>query len=805
MKSRITLSMLALALIALMGSTSVSAQNTYDRISVVEQFTSATCGPCVAAGPVMARVISLANGSVSIRYHMNFPAPGDPWNVQNPADNASRQQFYSVNGIPTARVNGKATVDPRNEAQLTQTIGTDNAVKAPAKITVTQAGTAVKVKIETNVDLKSHKLHVALVSRKTVLEDLPANLPGSNQETEFGDAMLKMMPNAGGTVLSLDANSSKEFDFTFNQGQGDLWPAGQQYVIAFIQANTSREVIQAGSNLDEVFARLEFKGTKWQKIDKGAKKTASITVSNPGKSAMEAELSIANGQALVDAGWQIALSEEVIALAAGASKNITVETTAPANAGFAAIALNAKPINITGIPRESSIEHGYLTNGARAAVWAGITSGAAGQYVSAMATTHAGDVVFIPATQEVVTAFPPTEFDAGIFPVGVDGRFNIPAVAQLAVNMTSQGKGVYVAAPMGISVSTADANQQFAGYPEANAWVSETLGLKLQGTGPVARYTGNTLTPFTLNGIAAEPLGQNDKTQAAVWNLNRPTQSWPFYCEVQDVFSINAGSKSVAWSYSDNKTTNIVGVRCENSGQGRVVYSSWGVEHANDANARKILMQRILDYLMPAGDRPVISLNNTTLNFGTVSAGTTKDMTLTITNTGKANLEISTMTITGSGSSLYKVTAGGVSGSNVVLAPNASRSVTVQYAPTGAGTAAANLVISNNDAPVTVSLRGTSTTTSVETDVVSETGAIGMTLVGANPVSSSSAIRVRANGDLRVSVVNAAGQEVATLFSGMVNGTELVNVDASMLTSGAYNVVASNGADRATLSVVVAR
>ena len=805
MKSRFTVSMLAVALIALMGSVSASAQNTYDRISLVEQFTSATCGPCVAAGPVMGRVISLANGSVSIRYHMSFPAPGDPWNVANPAENSSRQTFYSVNSIPTARVNGKTTTDPRNEALLTQTINTDNAVKSPMKITVTQAGTAVKVKIETNIDLKSHKLQVALVSRRTVLEGLPADLPGSNGETEFGDAMLDMMPNAAGTALSMDANSSKEFDFTFNQGQGDLWPVGQQYVIAFVQANTSREVLQAGTNLNEVFARLEFKGTKWQYIDKGEKKTASITVSNPGKDAMEVELSVANGQALVDAGWQVALSEEMIALAAGASKTITVASTAPSSASFAGIVLNAKPINVTGIPREASVEHGYLTKGARAAVWSGISNGAAGQYVSALQTTHADDVVFIPAAQEVLTAFPPTDFDAGLFSVGVDGRFNIPGVAQLATIMTAQGKGVYVAAPMGISVATAAGNQQFAGYPEANAWVTETLGLKLQGTGPVARYTGNTLTPFTLNGIASEPLGQNDKSAAAVWNLNRPTQNWPFYCEVQDVFSINAGSKSVAWSYSDNKTTNIVGIRCENAGQGRVVYSSWGVEHANDANARKVLTQRILDYLMPAGDRPVISVNNTTLNFGSVAAGQTKDMSFTITNTGKANLEISTMTITGAGASLYTVTAGGVSGSDVVLAPNASRTVTVRFAPTAAGTANASLVVNNNDAPVTISLRGSSTTTSVETDVVSETGAIGMTLVGANPVSSSSAIRVRANDNVRVSVINAAGQEVATLFNGVVNGTELVNIDASMLTSGAYNVVASNGADRATLSVVVAR
>lgn len=209
MKARFPLRMLLAACVAFIGVHSLMAQNTYDRTSLIEQFTSATCGPCVAAGPVMARVVQLSNGVVSIRYHMDFPAPGDPWNVANPAENASRQTLYGVSGIPTARVNGKTTVDPRQEQPLVNQITTDNNAKSPLKITVTQNGTNVNVKVETNIALKAHKLHVALVSRKTVLPDLPANLQYSNGETEFGDAMLKMMPNAAGTALDLDANTSK--------------------------------------------------------------------------------------------------------------------------------------------------------------------------------------------------------------------------------------------------------------------------------------------------------------------------------------------------------------------------------------------------------------------------------------------------------------------------------------------------------------------------------------------------------------------------------------------------------------------
>lgn len=801
---------LAVALCLFVGAVGSFAQNTYQRLSVLEVFTSATCPPCAPAAGMLREIISPANGVVSARFHLNFPAPNDPFYVDNPVDNSARQSFYAVNSIPDGYLNGKKVgLSASAGPTILAAVKTDNAKMAPCKIEVTHGpttdGGTVSVKVTTNVDLKSHKLHVAVVSYNTDIPGLSTTLTNSNGEESFSDAMNKMLPNASGTTLSIDAAKDQTFNFTYTRKGATTWPTGQQYIVAYIQNNSTREVIQGGTDLIVYQPVLTLNGKVWERIERKGTKTANFTVSNPTDAPLSVAMSVGNIDALAQAGWEVALDKDMFDIPAKGSVTVKASTTAPDVASFAGIDVVAKANVSAGISKDGKTTFGYLTEGTRVAVWAGISNGAAGQFVSAAQTTHAKDAAYIPATNEALQAFPPTDFDAGVFCVGVDGRFSIPGVAQLALLMTSQGKGVYVAAPMGISVATNAQNQQFAGYPEANAWITETLGLKLQGTGPVARYTGNTLTPYTLNGVGSEPLGQTDKNAAATWNLNRPTQNWPFYCEVQDVFSINAGSKSVSWAYSDNKNTNIVGIRCENSGQGRVVYSSWGVEHINDANARKTLMQRILDYIMPAGDRPVISVNNTSLNFGSINAGSTKDMTFSITNTGKANLEISTMTITGAGSAAFAVTAGGVSGTNVVIAPNASRTVTVQYAPTAAGTSSANLVISSNDSPVTIQLRGSSTTTSVETDVVSETGAIGMTLVGANPVSTSSAIRVRAAGDIRVSVVNAAGQEVATLFNGMVNGTELVNVDASMLTSGAYNVVASNGADRATLSVVVAR
>ncbi len=808
MKTRRRLQAFIVMMGLLIGVVGSSAQNTYDRLSILEVFTSATCPPCVPAAGMLKDVISPANGVVSARFHLNFPAPNDPFYVDNAVDNGSRQTFYAVNSIPDGYLNGKKVgLSASAGPNLLAAVKADNAKKSPCKIDVvhtpTANGGAVKVTVTTNADLKAHKLHVAVVSYLTEIPGLSSRLTNSNGEEEFSDAMNKMLPNAGGTSLSIDASKDQTFEFTYNRKGQETWPAGQQYVIAYIQTNSSREVIQAGTNLIVYQPILTVDGTVWEKIGRKASKTQRMTVKNPTPSPLSVTFSVGNIDALNTAGWTVNLDKEVVEIPANGSVKLNATVTAPDVASFAAIDVVATANVTEGVSKDGKGSFGYLTEGTRVAVWGGISTGGQGQYLTAAQTSHKADVAFIPATNEILQAFPPTEFDAGVFCVGFDGRFSIPGVAQIATVMTSQGKGVYVAAPIGLAVATNPQNQQFAGYPEANAWLTETLGLKLVST--VERNDGRVFTAFTLSGVPTEVLGQNDKGAAASWKLNSQPQSWPFFCQAQDVFSITGGSKSVSWAFSDAKNTNVVGVRCENSGQGRVVYSSWGVEHINDAAARKVLMQRILDYLMPAGDRPSISLNNTNLSFGSVATGSTKDLSFTITNTGKANLEISAMSLTGADASMFSVTAGGVDGSNVVIAPNGSRTVTVRFAPTMAKSASAALSITNNDSQAIVQLRGTATTSSVETDVVSETGAIGMTLVGANPVSSSSAIRLRANGDVRMTVVNTAGREVATLFSGMVNGTEVVNVDASVLASGTYTVVAGNGADRAVMSLVVAR
>ena len=99
---------------------------------------------------------------------------------------------------------------------------------------------------------------------------------------------------------------------------------------------------------------------------------------------------------------------------------------------------------------------------------------------------------------------------------------------------------------------------------------------------------------------------------------------------------------------------------------------------------------------------PAIFVSPAFLDFGSVSAGQTKDLPLTITNKGNSALAVSTVKTTGSA---FSVT----SAAPPPIAPGASATVTVRFAPTAGGAQTGTLTIATNDPAqptVTLNLTG---------------------------------------------------------------------------------------------------
>jgi hypothetical protein len=65
------------------------------RLVMLEEFTSATCGPCVSKNSLFwSWQTANPDKFTSIYYHVNWPAAGDPMNLANPAEAAARVSYY---------------------------------------------------------------------------------------------------------------------------------------------------------------------------------------------------------------------------------------------------------------------------------------------------------------------------------------------------------------------------------------------------------------------------------------------------------------------------------------------------------------------------------------------------------------------------------------------------------------------------------------------------------------------------------------------------------------------------------------
>lgn len=100
------------------------------------------------------------------------------------------------------------------------------------------------------------------------------------------------------------------------------------------------------------------------------------------------------------------------------------------------------------------------------------------------------------------------------------------------------------------------------------------------------------------------------------------------------------------------------------------------------------------------------------VDFGNVTVGTSTAQLVTLTDTGNANVSISTVSATGSGFS-----ASG--GWNVILTPNQSVTVSVNFSPTAAGGVTGNLSVSSNasNSLLQVGLSGTGVAPAVQHSV----------------------------------------------------------------------------------------
>lgn len=210
------------------------------------------------------------------------------------------------------------------------------------------------------------------------------------------------------------------------------------------------------------------------------------------------------------------------------------------------------------------------------------------------------------------------------------------------------------------------------------------------------------------------------------------------------------------------------------------------------------------------GSGPSVVANVQSIDFKGVLVQTTTTQTITLTNTGSTELLVSAINLTGTDASAYSITEGKPGTTPISVAPNATTTFKVQFAPTQVKPYNANVVVvSNAAANLTIAVSGEGTPpTSVR--AVSNDGLFEMKLVGQNPITSVSALEftlgASLNGEAIVTIVDASGatvQQIGKVQLGM--GTKTLPFSVASLASGAYTVVANVNGVVYTIPVRVTR
>ena len=229
----------------------------FPRTVVIEEFTSITCAPCVAATKVLNEILEEKGGSVvTIRYHKNIPTPGDPWYVETKTSVDPRFNLYDPVGLPHARVGGIA-VNPTDKAETLTEVNSALQLDAPVKLEVTQnqgEGGSVDVSVDVTAGGDGlgvgYRLYVGIVESHIELSEAQIAqfeqelTTRYNKETELHDLFRGFANNPNGQEVLLNSNENKNLTFSYDLGED--WNPEEIYVVAFIQDEFSLDVIQAG-------------------------------------------------------------------------------------------------------------------------------------------------------------------------------------------------------------------------------------------------------------------------------------------------------------------------------------------------------------------------------------------------------------------------------------------------------------------------------------------------------------------------------------------------------------------------------
>ncbi len=677
---------------------------------LIEEATNASCGPCALQNPTFQKFLNNHTDKIiPLIYHAWFPGV-DPMYNEDENMNGSRIRYYGIEqqGVPNCRINGK-TATPSSSSYYAGAPSDTTALltelnnyqsNSPTTMTVTEQrnGTActVNVSIQTSQSLVGKKLRVAVVEYYIGYDQAP----GTNGERDFYWVARKMLPDYNGTTLDLGSGSQQTY--TFNYTMKSNWNSGQIYIVAFIQDDQTKEVLQAAQNLKVTRIQAQATANPFLTIARNGQLTYKFQVTNPNNELIRVGVQVNTGSSYIPTGWQATASVQEVTLTPNETKEVSVTVKSSNKAEFGIVTLQFSPkVNN---PYESINGSVYvLTEDTKYACYVlGNTGTASAAFVyQALSNNpkYSNDVALLPFAIDIMTNYPLTRFD--LVALGftyalrgvLGGYFLEAATLYPALNaMISSGKSILL-------TSEIDLTFAFGSQGSATARDFYQNKLFIQNNNYQARFTQQgsqvILNSYQANGVAGDPIGNG---LTFTMNNSYNQQTYPYYILFTDFIAIRDANKTKSFLYYDNDPTKIGGVRVEN-GNSRLAYLTSGFEAIGNSTQRNNFIGRIVDWLLakiPSTIGPQIQLSNSSLDFLEVPVNTSKSLSCDITNTGDEDLVITEISVDRDFDPDGVFTISNPPTLPLTIKPNQKYTLNIQFLPTEEKTYFSSVIIKSN-------------------------------------------------------------------------------------------------------------
>ena len=205
-----------------------------ERIPMIEHFSASTCGPCVNVNNLMLQFTQNNPGKFTYtKYPENFPGNGDPYYYP---EVGVRDNYYNVPWVPYVLLDGV----PQDGA-LTQE-AFDAELEKQALAEIRGAFDVEGNHIMVTADLMAYAKLENVVAYVTVNEKTTTGNVGTNGETSFHHILMKMLPNASGNTLTINAGEYERLEFDVDLSSTHVEETNDLEVAVWLQQYNTKDV-----------------------------------------------------------------------------------------------------------------------------------------------------------------------------------------------------------------------------------------------------------------------------------------------------------------------------------------------------------------------------------------------------------------------------------------------------------------------------------------------------------------------------------------------------------------------------------